>query len=34
MSQILVFDIGTGGVLVNLIDRLGRFAGSSYEEIR
>lgn len=34
MSHILVFDIGTGGVHVNLIDRLGRFAGSAYEEIR
>lgn len=34
MSHILVFDIGTGGVHVNLIDPLGNFAGSAYEEIR
>ncbi len=33
MSHILVFDIGTGGVHVNIIDLLGRFAGSAYEEI-
>ncbi|MDR1613478.1 MAG: FGGY-family carbohydrate kinase [Planctomycetota bacterium] len=34
MSHVLAFDIGTGGVHVNVIDRLGRFAGSAYEEIR
>ncbi|MDR0362218.1 MAG: FGGY-family carbohydrate kinase [Planctomycetota bacterium] len=34
MSHVLAFDIGTGGVHVNVIDRMGRFAGSAYEEIR
>lgn len=34
MSNILVFDIGTGGVHVNIINRDGNFVGSAYEEIR
>ncbi len=34
MRCILVFDVGTGGVHVNLVDVNGKFAGSAYEEIR
>lgn len=34
MRGILVFDIGTGGVHVNIIDNKGDFVASAYEEIR
>lgn len=34
MRCVLVFDVGTGGVHVNLVDANGEFAGSAYEEIR
>ena len=34
MRCILVFDVGTGGIHVNLVDVNGKFAGSAYEEIR
>lgn len=34
MRCILVFDVGTGGVHVNLVDVTGKFIGAAYEEIR
>ena len=34
MRCMLVFDVGTGGVHVNVIDTRGRFVASAYEEIK
>lgn len=34
MRCILVFDVGTGGVHVNIIDRMGNFVASTYDEIK